>query len=336
MTIKALITGGAGFIGSHLAEQLLDRGQEVTIIDNLSTGQFENIAHLEKRIGFHFAIEDIRNTTVMDRLVSECDVIYHLAAAVGVFSIVSSPIDTIEINVGGTEVVLRTARRYRKKVLIASTSEVYGKNEKVPFNEDDDRTLGATTKSRWSYAASKELDEFLALAYHKAADLPVVIFRLFNTVGARQRGHYGMVLPRFVQWALKGEPIQVYGDGTQQRCFGNVHDVVQAIIGLAESPQAVGEVFNIGSNQEITIYELAERVRAQTGSSSEIVMVPYDQAYQPGFEDMRRRVPDIAKIKRIIGWEPVTPLDETIDQIIAYQRARMKMSKPEMAVRATP
>src|SRR3954466_12027791 len=231
MTTKALITGGAGFIGSHLAEQLLDRGHEVTIIDNLYSGQFENIAHLEKRIGFHYAIEDIRNATVMDRLVSEGDVIYHLAAAVGVFSIVSSPIDTIEINVGGTEVVLRTAKRYRKKVLIASTSEVYGKNEKVPFSEDDDRTLGATTKSRWSYAASKELDEFLALAYHKAADLPVVIFRLFNTVGARQRGHYGWVMPRFVEWALKSEPIQVYGDGKQRRCFCNVNDVVQAIIG---------------------------------------------------------------------------------------------------------
>jgi nucleoside-diphosphate-sugar epimerase len=327
MTTRALITGGAGFIGSHLAERLLDQGQEVTIIDNLSTGQFENIAHLEKRIGFHYAIEDIRNATVMDRLVSECDVIYHLAAAVGVFSIVSSPIDTIEINVGGTEVVLRTARRYRKKALIASTSEVYGKNEKVPFSEDDDRTLGPTTRSRWSYAASKELDEFLALAYHKAADLPVVIFRLFNTVGARQRGHYGMVLPRFVQWALKNEPIQVYGDGKQRRCFGNVNDVVQAIIGLADAPQAVGEVFNIGSSEEISIFDLAEQVRARTGSDSEIVLIPYDQAYEAGFEDMRRRVPDVSKIKRAIGWEPITPLDETIDQIIAYQRARLKGAK---------
>jgi UDP-glucose 4-epimerase len=324
MTTRALITGGAGFIGSHLAERLLDQGQEVTIIDNLSTGQFENIAHLEKRIGFHYAIEDIRNATVMDRLISECDVIYHLAAAVGVFSIVSSPIDTIEINVGGTEVVLRTAKRYRKKVLIASTSEVYGKNEKVPFSEDDDRTLGPTTKSRWSYAASKELDEFLALAYHKAADLPVIIFRLFNTVGARQRGHYGMVLPRFVQWALKSEPIQVYGDGKQQRCFCNVNDVVQAIIGLAEAPHAVGEVFNIGSGHEITICDLAEQVRARTNSASEIVLVPYDQAYEAGFEDMRRRVPDIAKIKQATGWEPLMSLEETIDQIIAYQKARLK------------
>lgn len=325
MTTKALITGGAGFIGSHLAEQLLNQGHEVTIIDNLSTGQFENIAPLEKRLGFRYAIEDIRNANVMDRLVSECDVIYHLAAAVGVFSIVSSPIDTIEINVGGTEVVLKTARRYHKKVLVASTSEVYGKNEKVPFSENDDRTLGATTKSRWSYAASKELDEFLALAYHKAADLPVVIFRLFNTVGARQRGHYGMVLPRFVQWALKGEPIQVYGDGKQQRCFGNVHDVVQAIIGLADSPAAVGEVFNIGSDQEITIYELAECVRERTKSASEIVIIPYDQAYEAGFEDMRRRIPDIRKIRDAINWQPVTALEQTIDQIIDYQKARLKV-----------
>src|SRR5260221_13587940 len=324
MPTKALITGGAGFIGSHLAERLLDRGHEVTIIDNLSTGQFENIAQLEKRMGLHYAIEDIRNATVMDRLISECDVIYHLAAAVGVFSIVSSPIDTIEINVGGTEVVLKTARRYRKKVLIASTSEVYGKNEKVPFNEDDDRTLGPTNKNRWSYAASKELDEFLALAYHKSANLPVVLFRLFNTVGARQRGHYGMVLPRFVKWALKGEPIQVYGDGKQQRCFGNVNDVIQAIVGLATAPGAVGEVFNIGTNEEITIYELAERVRARTGSNSEIVLIPYDQAYEAGFEDIRRRVPDLTKIKNLLGWSPTTNLDETIDQIIAYQRRRLR------------
>ncbi len=320
---RALITGGAGFIGSHLAETLLNAGQEVTIIDNLSTGQFENIAHLEKRLGFRFAIEDIRNVSVMDRLVSECDLIYHLAAAVGVFSIVSSPIDTIEINVGGTEVVLRTARRYRKKVLVASTSEVYGKNEKVPFSEDDDRTLGPTTKSRWSYAASKELDEFLALAYHKAVALPVIILRFFNTVGPRQRGHYGMVLPRFVQWALQGEPMQVYGDGEQQRCFGNVHDVVRAVTALAEAPGVEGQVFNIGSNEEISIYQLAERVKARTNSKSEIVLVPYDKAYEAGFEDMRRRIPDLRKIRESIGWEPTTPLDETIDQIIAYQKPRV-------------
>lgn len=318
----ALITGGAGFIGSHLAEYLLARGEQVTIIDNLSTGRFENIAHLEKTPGFRYAIEDIRHAAVMDRLVSECDVIYHLAAAVGVFSIVHSPIDTLEINVGGTEIVLQTARRYRRPVLIASTSEVYGKGVKVPFSEDDDRILGPTTKSRWSYAASKALDEFLGLAYHKATGLPVIIVRLFNTVGPRQVGNYGMVVPRFVQWALAGEPIQVYGDGTQSRCFANVHDVVDAIARLTHANGTSGEVFNVGSNEEVTIAELAERVKARTGSASEIVRVPYDQAYEVGFEDMRRRVPDISKINRAIGWAPSTPLDTTIDQIIGHFRAR--------------
>ncbi|MEP0763447.1 MAG: GDP-mannose 4,6-dehydratase [Chloroflexota bacterium] len=318
----ALITGGAGFIGSHLAEYLLARGEQVTIIDNLSTGRFENIAHLEKTPGFRYAIEDIRHAAVMDRLVSECDVIYHLAAAVGVFSIVHSPIDTLEINVGGTEIVLQTARRYRRPVLIASTSEVYGKGVKVPFSEDDDRILGPTTKSRWSYAASKALDEFLGLAYHKATGLPVIIVRLFNTVGPRQVGNYGMVVPRFVQWALAGEPIQVYGDGTQSRCFANVHDVVDAIARLTHANGTSGEVFNVGSNEEVTIAELAERVKARTGSASEIVRVPYDQAYEVGFEDMRRRVPDISKINRAIGWAPSTPLVTTIDQIIGHFRAR--------------
>jgi len=318
----ALITGGAGFIGSHLAEYLLARGEQVTIIDNLSTGRFENIAHLEKTPGFRYAIEDIRHAAVMDRLVSECDVIYHLAAAVGVFSIVHSPIDTLEINVGGTEIVLQTARRYRRPVLIASTSEVYGKGVKVPFSEDDDRILGPTTKSRWSYAASKALDEFLGLAYHKATGLPVIIVRLFNTVGPRQVGNYGMVVPRFVQWALAGEPIQVYGDGTQSRCFANVHDVVDAIARLTHSDGTSGEVFNIGSNEEVSIGALAERVKARTGSASEIVRVPYDQAYEVGFEDMQRRVPDISKIGRTIGWTPSTPLDTTIDQIIAYFQAQ--------------
>lgn len=314
----ALITGGAGFIGSHLAEKLLAEGEHVTIIDNLSTGRFENIAHLEGHPCFRYAIEDIRSAAVMDRLVSECDLIYHLAAAVGVFAIVHSPIDTIEINVGGTEVVLKTARRYRKKVLIASTSEVYGKGVKVPFSEDDDRILGPTTKSRWSYAASKELDEFLALAYHKAAGLPVTIFRLFNTVGPRQVGNYGMVVPRFVRWALAGEPIQVYGDGQQSRCFGNVFDVVNAIGGLGRSSDTTGQVYNIGSNEEVTIYELAQKVIERTGSSSEITFVPYEEAYEAGFDDMRRRVPDVRKIKETIGWQPSTPLAVTIDQIIDH------------------
>ena len=319
--VRALITGGAGFIGSHLAENLLTQGDHVTIIDNLSTGRFENIAHLADDPNFKYAIEDIRHPAVMDRLVSDCDVVYHLAAAVGVFAIVHSPIDTLEINVGGTEVVLKTARRYRKRVLIASTSEVYGKGVRVPFNENDDRILGPTTKSRWSYAASKELDEFLGLAYHKSVNLPVTIFRLFNTVGPRQVGNYGMVVPRFVQWALGGEPIQVYGDGQQSRCFANVYDVVNAITHLGNSDSVSGEVFNIGTNEEITILELAERVKARANSDSEIVLIPYDQAYEKGFEDMRRRVPDVGKIHATIGWQPTTPLDTTIDQIIAYHQA---------------
>ncbi len=317
----ALITGGAGFIGSHLAEKLLAQGNRVTVIDNLSTGRFVNIAHLEGTPGFRYAIEDIRHATVMDRLVSECDVIYHLAAAVGVFSIVHSPIDTISINVDGTQIVLQTARRYRKRVLLASTSEVYGKGIKVPFSEEDDRLLGPTTKSRWSYASSKALDEFLALAYYKAERLPVTIVRLFNTVGPRQVGHYGMVVPRFVRWALADEPIQVYGDGQQSRCFANVHDVVDAIVRLgdvADLRAVNGQVFNIGSSEEVTILQLAERVKARTGSASEIVMIPYEDAYEAGFEDMRRRVPDVRKIKGAVGWQPSTALDETIDQIIAY------------------
>lgn len=318
----ALITGGAGFIGSHLAEALLARGDRVTVIDDLSTGRFENIAHLTANPGFHFAIETITNTAVMDRLVSECDIIYHLAAAVGVDLIVRSPIHTIETNVMGTNVVLQTARRYRKKVMLASTSEIYGKSTSAPFAEDDDRVQGATTKSRWSYATSKALDEFLALAYHKEVGLPVVVFRLFNTVGPRQRGRYGMVIPRFVRWALAGETIQVYGDGEQSRCFANVTDVVRAIIALADSPTAEGRVFNVGSQEEVTIRELAERVRARTGSPSEIVFVPYREAYEEGFEDMMRRVPDTSRIHEVVGWAPQKSLDQTLDEVIAYFRAQ--------------
>ncbi len=316
----ALITGGAGFIGSHLAERLLADGQQVTIMDNLSTGQFRNIVHLEGNPRFRYAIEDIRNIHVLDRLASECDVIYHLAAAVGVEKIISAPIETIEVNIGGTEVVLQTARRYRKKVLIASTSEIYGKGVRFPFHEDDDRLMGPTTRSRWSYAASKAIDEFLALAYHKEVGLPVVIMRFFNTVGPRQTGQYGMVLPRFVRWALAGAPLEVYGDGQQSRCFCNVRDVVTAMVDLAAAPQAVGQVFNIGSQEEITIGELAERVRQRTGSRSEVRYVPYDQAYEAGFEDFRRRVPSLEKIRAAIEWSPTIPLDQTIDEIVAYYR----------------
>jgi UDP-glucose 4-epimerase len=318
----ALITGGAGFIGSHLSETLLAKGYEVTVIDDLSTGRFENIVHLTDNPNFHFAIETISDIHVMDRLVSECDLIFHLAAAVGVSLIVSRPIHTIETNVIGTNIVLQTARRYRKKVMLASTSEIYGKSNKAPFAEDDDRIQGSTTRSRWSYATSKALDEFLALAYHKEVDLPVVIFRLFNTVGPRQRGQYGMVIPRFVRWALAGEAIQVYGDGHQTRCFANVSDVVSAITLLAESDSALGEVFNVGTQEEVTIYELAQRVKVRAGSASEIVTVPYDEAYEEGFEDMRRRQPDTAKIRRVIGWEPQKNLDQTLDEIIAYFRDR--------------
>lgn len=316
----ALITGGAGFIGSHLAERLLAAGQRVTIIDDLSTGRLDNIAHLTGRPDVQLVIEDIRNTQVMDRLVSDCDLIFHLAAAVGVERILKSPIATIEINIGGTEVVLQTARRYRRKVMLASTSEVYGKGVRFPFQEDDDTLMGATVRSRWSYAASKAIDEFLALAYHKEAGLPVVIFRLFNTVGPRQSGQYGMVLPRFVQAALSGAPIRVYGDGQQQRCFCNVRDAVEGIFSLAETPAAVGQLFNIGSQEEISILDLARRVRDRAGSASEIQLIPYDQAYEAGFEDFRRRVPAIDRIRSLTGWQPQTPLDTTIDQMIAYFR----------------
>jgi UDP-glucose 4-epimerase len=321
--VRALITGGAGFIGSHLSERLLEQGHQVTVIDDLSTGRFENIEPLTSNPNFRFAIESITNTGVMDRLISECDIIYHLAAAVGVMEIVSRPIHTIETNVLGTDMVLETARRYRRKVLIASTSEIYGKSTKTPFSEEDDSIMGATTKSRWSYATSKALDEFLALAYYKESHLPVVIFRLFNTVGPRQRGHYGMVIPRFVQWALAGQPIQVYGDGQQSRCFCNVSDVVSAIVSLADCDIAVGEVFNIGSSEEVTILELARRVVERTGSTSEIKLIPYNEAYESGFEDMQRRVPDTGKVNRVIGWEPRKTLDQTLDEVIAYFRERI-------------
>ncbi len=323
--IRALITGGAGFIGSHLAEHLLNAGQHVTVIDDLSTGRFDNIARLEHHPNFRYAIEDIRNIHVIDRLISECDIIYHLAAMVGVQKIINEPINTIEVNVGGTEIILKTARRYRKKVMIASTSEVYGKGVSFPFREDDDSLLGPTVRNRWAYAASKAIDEFLSLAYHKEVDLPVVIFRLFNTVGPRQRGQYGMVVPRFVQWALSGQPIQVYGTGDQSRCFGNIFDVIDAIQKLSEEDSALGQVYNIGSNEEISIIGLAEKVRQRAGSHSEIKLIPYDQAYEPGFEDFQRRVPSLEKVMQIIEWAPSTPLDTTIDQIIQYHQENPKL-----------
>jgi len=307
-------------VGSHLAEALLDRGDTVTVIDNLSTGRFENIAHLAGRPGFHFAIETIANETVMDRLMSECDIVYHLAAAVGVDLIVREPVRVIETNINGSETVLRIGARYRKKVVLASSSEIYGKNEDVPFREDADRILGPTMRSRWCYACSKAMDEFLALAYAKQLALPVVIVRLFNTVGPRQTGRYGMVVPRFVRQALAGEPVTVYGDGQQTRSFCHVGDVVRAIIGLVDEPDATGDVFNVGSTEEVTIEALARRTVALARSSSEIVFVPYDEAYEVGFEDMRRRVPDITKIRSLIGWEPRVDLDGILDSVIAYER----------------
>ncbi len=320
----ALITGGAGFIGSHLAEYLLARDYTVTVIDNLSTGTLENITLLQDNPHFRFVQEDLRNGLVTDRLVSECDVIFHLAAAVGVQKILQEPIASIENNIGGTEAMLQAARRYRKKILIASTSEVYGKGTRIPFAEDDDTRLGATAKMRWSYAFSKAIDEFLGLAYYQETGLPVVVFRLFNTVGPRQSGQYGMVLPRFVQWALANEPLQVYGSGEQTRCFCNVSDVVQALHQLSMEAAAVGQVFNVGSSEEISIGDLAALVIERTGSASTVQVVPYEEAYtEPGYEDFMRRVPSIAKIGQMVGWEPSISLPETIDQIIAYYREKM-------------
>ncbi len=321
---RALITGGAGFIGSHLAEALLSRGHHVTVIDNLSTGRFENIQHLIDHPRFRFAIDTITNEVVMDRLVSECDVIFHLAAAVGVMLIVEKPVHTIETNVMGTEAVLKAALRYRAKVLIASTSEVYGKGNHIPFREDDDVVLGPTSRNRWAYAASKMVDEFLALAYHREKGLPVVVYRLFNTVGPRQTGRYGMVIPRFVQQALRGETLEVYGDGQQSRCFLHVTDAVDAILALADCSEAVGEVFNIGSVEEITIDALARRIldRAQQitkkseNVSRQIKYVPYDQAYAIGFEDMRQRVPEVTKIAQYTGWKPKRSLEQILLDIL--------------------
>ena len=318
--MKVLITGGAGFIGSHLTDRLLEAGHRVTAIDDLSTGRLANIAHLEGINGYQFVHETIMHEAVMDRLVSECDAIYHLASAVGVELIVSRPVEVIERCILGTEIVLKTAHRYKKKVLITSTSEVYGKNAKVPFSEDDDRLLGPTTKSRWSYSCSKAIDEFLALAYHKEKQLPIVIVRLFNTVGPRQTGQYGMVVPRFVQQALSGKPLTVYGDGSQQRCFGYVGDVVGALVGLMEHPEALGRIFNIGNTEEVSILELARRVIQLTSSDSTIRMIPYDEAYEAGFEDMARRIPDISRVASLISYRPRVELDEIIRRIASHFR----------------
>ena len=318
--IRSLITGGAGFIGSHLAEALLAQGQFVIAIDDLSTGRLENIAQLINHPHFQFVNETIHNETVMDRLVSECDIIFHLAAAVGVELIIKDPVHTIETNLIGTEVVLRLARRYRRKALIASTSEVYGKSADLPFREEADRVMGPTLKSRWSYAESKAIDEFLALAYHKQFNVPIVICRFFNTVGPRQTGTYGMVIPRLAKQAVHHEPLSVFGDGQQSRCFCNVKDTVRAVVALSQTPQADGEIFNIGSNEEVTILQLAQRILVRAHSQSEIHFIPYDEAYEAGFEDMRRRVPALDKIKAAIGWRPSIALDQTLDEVIAQFR----------------
>jgi UDP-glucose 4-epimerase len=327
MALRSLITGGAGFIGSHLAEELLHRGEEVYIIDDLSTGHIDNIEHLKPNVRFHYHIDSVHNEPVLAELVDRCDVVYHLAAAVGVKLIVESPVSTIETNVHGTEVVLKLANKKKKKVLITSTSEVYGKSTAFPFREDQDLVLGSTTKGRWSYACSKAIDEFLAVAYWHEKHLPVVIVRLFNTVGPRQTGRYGMVIPNFVQQAISGQPITVYGNGQQSRAFGYVGDVVSALANLAQHPGAVGEVFNVGSTQEITINELAELVKKMTGSTSEIIHIPYDLAYEKGFEDMPRRVPDISKIQRLMGFRPSLDLEGILERIIA---SIQKSERPEL------
>jgi UDP-glucose 4-epimerase len=313
-----LITGGAGFIGSHLAERLLERGDHVLLMDNLSTGSMENIRHLKKYDRMHYFLEPLENRQLLAELVDEADVIFHLAAAVGVKLIVESPVRTIETNVNGTQMVLEAASRKRKLVFAASTSEVYGKNTNVPFHEDADLVLGPTTKGRWSYAASKALDEFLALSYWKEKRQPVIVARLFNTVGPRQTGRYGMVLPNFVRQATEGTPISVYGSGKQSRCFCDVNDAVEAMLRLAATDEAIGEVVNVGNDYEITIEDLARLVKERTGSSSSIEYIPYDQAYEPGFEDMFRRVPCVDKLQALTGFRPETPLPEIVDRVAAY------------------
>ena len=321
--MRVLITGGAGFIGSHLCDAYLERGDEVHIIDDLSTGSIDNIQHLKKHPRFHYTLDTVQNWAVLAELVDWCDVIYHMAAAVGVKLIVESPVRTIETNVRGTEIVLAAANKKKKKVLVASTSEVYGLSTEVPFREDGNLVMGATTKGRWSYACSKAIDEFLALAYWREKKLPTIVVRLFNTVGPRQTGQYGMVIPTLVKQAIARKPLTVYGDGKQTRCFGYVGDIVGALVKLVDHPDAVGQVYNIGSNEETSIGQLAERIRELTQSESEIVHIPYTEAYEEGFEDMPRRVPDISKIGNLIGYKPQTDLDGILRQVIAYHSERI-------------
>ncbi len=320
--MRILITGGSGFIGSHLAEHLLAQGDEVWAVDDLSTGNIENLEAVRNHPRFHYHTANIMEPSVLPEIVDRCDAIFHFAAAVGVRLIVESPVRTIETNIRGTEIILSLAAKKKKIVVIASTSEVYGKAAKVPFCEDDDLVIGPTVKARWSYACSKAIDEFLALAYWKEKHVPVIITRFFNTVGPRQTGRYGMVLPNFVRQALADKPITIYGSGQQSRCFGYVGDVVEALSKLIREEKAIGQVFNIGSDEEVTIEALAQRVQKITGSRSEIVYVPYDQAYEEGFEDMPRRVPSLEKIGRLIGYKPRTSLDEIIRKVVEFERAR--------------
>jgi len=327
--LRYLITGGAGFIGSHLAEALLSRGDHVFILDDLSTGSVENIRHLKTQKNFHYFFDSITNKHLLAELVDEADVVFHLAAAVGVRLIVESPVRTLETNVHGTQLVLDAASKKKKLVFAASTSEVYGKSDKVPFVEDADLVLGPTTKGRWSYAASKALDEFLALSYWKEKHLPVVIARLFNTVGPRQTGRYGMVLPNFARQALDGAPITVYGTGQQSRCFCDVRDTVQAILGLIGNDRAVGEVINIGNDQEVSIEDLAYVVKDRAKSSSPITYIPYDQAYEPGFEDMQRRVPSLEKLQNFAGFRPRIALVEIVDRVINYFQKKTEMASTD-------
>jgi UDP-glucose 4-epimerase len=321
--MKVFITGGAGFIGSHLSERLLERGDQVITLDDLSTGQMDNIAHLVGRRGFEYRIGSVSDVPLVTELVDRCDLTVHLAAAVGVRLIVEKPVHTIETNVRGTEVVLAAAAKKQKLLVLASTSEVYGKGTRIPFAEDDDLQLGPTRHSRWAYACSKALDEWLALAYWREKQVPVVIVRLFNTVGPRQTGRYGMVLPNFAGQALRGDPIRVFGTGEQSRCFGHVRETVEAILRLLEAPAAIGEVVNLGSDHEVTINRLAEMVRNVVGSSSEIVHVPYDEAYAEGFEDLERRVPDLRKLERLTGFRFSAPLEQIIQDVVDDQRRRL-------------
>lgn len=320
--MRFLITGGAGFIGSHLAELLLQKGHRVSIIDDLSTGSIHNISHLKGVERFSYVIDTVTNRPVLAELIDDCDAVFHLAAAVGVRLIVESPVRTIETNVSGTEIVLGLASKKKRPVLLASTSEVYGKSTDVPFREDGDLVLGPTVKGRWSYACSKSIDEFLAIAYFKEKRLPTVVARLFNTVGPRQSGQYGMVVPTFVQQAIAEKPITVFGDGTQTRCFCHVADVIEALMELVTRTEAYGQVFNVGSNQEVAIGQLAETVKAVTGSSSPIVRIPYDEAYEEGFEDMVRRVPDTSKIKALFGWTPKRDLKDILTDVVTYFQRR--------------